>query len=434
MVGFFPEDRVQVIEAEASNAYPELARVYRRGLMLVRVDSEHVYVVDVFRVAGGTFYDYSFHSYGSDDGRGLQVAAEGDSLVWEEQTRGTLAGEDVAFGEKPGYGWLKDVHRAETERGFTATWRKAGTRVGLRLHMLGDAGTTVFVARGEGAGVEGMSPWDPYLVVRRRSYAGRGRTFVAVIEPFREQPFVKRVRRLSGDPAAGAGASFVLEVTLQNGARHLVFAGSGASDELRDERGRWDFRGRWGWCDADSNALFLAGGMLLRCSNMSLTLPRQPGGRVLALDADRAELILRDSSDVSAEELRGRTLVLWHPGQLCRSSYTVVQASRTGNILRVQLDPPILLLSRGTVSGVEGAEVTTTTPLAKLENVPGLFDRKFVRDLDAGVAARLVTAVPGKLTFGSAEAASAFRPGDHFEVLDVGPGDQWAIPLSATSP
>ena len=433
LVGFFPGGRVQVVEAEAETAYPGLARVYRRGLMLVRVDSQHVYVVDVFRVAGGSTYDYSFHSYGTDGGKGLEVAAAEDTLVWHKQARGTLAGEEVKFGDVPGYGWLKDVRRAQTSRGFTATWRKEGTRVGLQLHMLADDGTTLFVARGEGNGVEGMSPWDPYLVVRRRDSGGRGRTFVAVIEPFRGEPFVSSVRLLAGDRAAGANAVLALEITLRNGARQRVFVGPESESRVESERGDFAFQGRWGWLDVGSDEAFLADGQLLRHGNVRLTLPPQPGGRVLALDVDRGELILQDTSSVSASALTGRTIVLSRPGQLCRSSYTVARAERSGSVLRVRVSPSNLVLSRGRVSGVQGSTVTTKTPLAKLENVPGLFDAKLVRDPDAGVAARLVTAVPGKLTFASEGVASAFRPGDRFEVLDVGPGDGWRIPLSVTN-
>ncbi len=52
---------VQIAEADGDRAYHGLADLYRRTIALVEVDSEHHYIVDVFRVGGGRTHDWMLH-------------------------------------------------------------------------------------------------------------------------------------------------------------------------------------------------------------------------------------------------------------------------------------------------------------------------------------------------------------------------------------
>jgi hypothetical protein len=55
---------VKVVEAEAPASYESVVgvREYARTVALVRIDSRDAYVVDIFRVAGGTIHDYMLHA------------------------------------------------------------------------------------------------------------------------------------------------------------------------------------------------------------------------------------------------------------------------------------------------------------------------------------------------------------------------------------
>lgn len=141
---FATEPLCDVVEASAEKAYPQCS-LYRRTVGLVRDEQgEPLYVVDVFRVAGGKTRDYHFHSLGKPEdltitaqappgavGQAASPARTGEAaratdLVWVKQEQGTLAGEDVPVTTKPGYGWLQDVQRASGEGPARAQWAPTG--------------------------------------------------------------------------------------------------------------------------------------------------------------------------------------------------------------------------------------------------------------------------------------------------------------------
>ena len=92
-----------------------------------------------FRIAGGAEHDYSFHGWAGENAERFEIVLAEDAVL-EAQDEGTLAGPGVPFGEAPGYGFVKDVARARTDGGLTATWRTEEDGAGIRLHMPGEAG------------------------------------------------------------------------------------------------------------------------------------------------------------------------------------------------------------------------------------------------------------------------------------------------------
>lgn len=55
-------DGFSAVRVNATDAYPGLAEVYSRTLVSVTTDSQHPYVLDVFRVKGGKTHDYMLYS------------------------------------------------------------------------------------------------------------------------------------------------------------------------------------------------------------------------------------------------------------------------------------------------------------------------------------------------------------------------------------
>ena len=434
LMEYFPGTPVQVVEAEAPRAYPHLAKTYRRGIVLVEKDSVHSYLVDVFRVQGGREYDYSFHSLTNDDGTGLDVRFDDPTVAWHGQGKGTLAHPDSVFASTPGYGWLVDVKRTTTGQGFSAKWQIAGTCSGIVLHMTGEPNTDVFTARGEGAGNEGDSPWDPYMIVRRQNRSLRGQTFVAVYEPFRGEPIIQQIRVLRKVKTGSAKTGAALAIRFKDGSSHILFIGNDDHTILDLDKSR-KFRGRWGWYDEEDGRMFLGAGRELTMQNgCRLSLPAAVTGKVRRIDLEKGEMILAlDRPLPSTVSLKNRVVLVGNPRYSCRSSYTIENASLTGSLLHLRLADANFILSKcqaGKTTGTDVHTMSLLTPLPKMENFPGLFDGKVVQNRRSSTSTRIVTTQPGSMVF-AARAESIFAPNEELVVLDVGPGDRIEIPLDA---
>ena len=91
---FDDSGRVKVMDADASRVY-SVTDIYRRTVVMVKVNEETSYGVDFFRIRGGNEHIYSFHAQSGEifDTEGLE------SLT--QQIGGTYAGPDVPFGQDP---------------------------------------------------------------------------------------------------------------------------------------------------------------------------------------------------------------------------------------------------------------------------------------------------------------------------------------------
>lgn len=87
---------LQLMDAAAEDvAYPDVASVYRRTTALIDISPERSYLLDLFRVQGGYQHDWSFH------GPAFPEFTVDGMQPGPVQTKGTLAGEETAFGEIP---------------------------------------------------------------------------------------------------------------------------------------------------------------------------------------------------------------------------------------------------------------------------------------------------------------------------------------------
>ena len=150
---FIPEaNGLSAVEARGEKAYRGLAEVYRRELLLVRVSESDAYVVDVFRVKGGSIHDWLLHGSADED----MTAECSLPLVPRE---GTLLepGEKWVepineYSQFVPYGLIRDVQRGESRDGFTTTFRYAASSgptagAGVRTHLPGLTDAEVFLAK-----------------------------------------------------------------------------------------------------------------------------------------------------------------------------------------------------------------------------------------------------------------------------------------------
>jgi hypothetical protein len=203
---FIPDvDGVAAVEARGERAYPGVAEVYRRLLLLVRVSDADAYVVDIFRVKGGRVHDWLLHGTADEDMTAEcslpLTPKEGTMLEPGEEWKEPI-GESSSFNP---YGLIREVRQGKTEGTFTTTVRSTDGQRGTRIHTLSGA-AEVFLAKSprirqaEGDDRKVYDYWMPQLVVRRGGTAPLTSTFVSVHEPFKREPFIGEVRALPLDP------------------------------------------------------------------------------------------------------------------------------------------------------------------------------------------------------------------------------------------
>jgi uncharacterized protein YjdB len=200
-------DRVKLIDVEAPKAYSQL-QTYRRTTAMIRVDDEHSYSVDFFRVKGGKDHHFSFHSAEG------SVATEG--LEMTAQPTGTYAGPNVPFGQRAddvagagymgsGFHWLKDVEKDENpSNAFSIDWNvkdtwnvfgkgaRAATDVHLRLTMLGQV-DSIALANGVPPRNKPGNPPELRYMIAHRTGTNLDSLFTSVIEPYTAERYVSSI-------------------------------------------------------------------------------------------------------------------------------------------------------------------------------------------------------------------------------------------------
>ncbi len=210
---------------------------YHRSAILLEVAPGRQVVVDLFRVTGGTSHDLPFHAPAGDDAQFFEIegATAGTPLP------GTLAGANIPYGERDheGYSYLKEATPLETEGAFHATWRPEGPGgPGYRVSLPASFPGKALLAKGEGEGPPGLSPWDRYLLLRHEGAAPLTTHFVAVHETFASQPLDFEVR---SEPLAGyPPGQMAIKVTLQlkEGTPWVIESALDGSPSRYEHRGR----------------------------------------------------------------------------------------------------------------------------------------------------------------------------------------------------
>jgi hypothetical protein len=186
---------VAVTEIDGQRAYGNKASRYQRIMMLNTIDLARPYVVDVFRVSGGTTHDYVFHGSIRYD----QTYECSFPLVTNTATYPMLEGSEVwseptSSGDSfPYYGLWRNVSSNQAPGDFQVTYRDtSAANRDTRLWMTDEGTAKVYVGRtpvpartnGEPTDwwVNGL--WRPSTIIRKRIASGTLQDlFVSVIEP-----------------------------------------------------------------------------------------------------------------------------------------------------------------------------------------------------------------------------------------------------------
>src|SRR5690554_3495060 len=219
-------DGLGVFELDGKRAYPELEK-YQRTMFLVggagTLPDDQTYVVDIFQVVGGENHLMSFH--------GPSAILTWSGLNPSAPAQGTYAGENIAKGtwatDFPiGYSHLYGIRRDPNPPSkFVVDWElevgyrgiKGSDGIHLRLHSLSQL-HEVALANGDPPQNKPGNPKTLGYVLMHRNGHELNSSFISVIEPYQNLPFIQSVNRID----TGNGGTIALKVDHVNGRTDYV--------------------------------------------------------------------------------------------------------------------------------------------------------------------------------------------------------------------
>ena len=430
---------LQLAEASAEAGYAARGvDLYRRTCALVG-EGAGAYLLDIFRVRGGSRHDYLFHTLGRLTG----VAG----IAPGPEEKGSLAGPDLEWGNrqindgdmaatpnKPywnpppgnGYGFLVKPRRAPAPGAWSAEWRLTdGT--GVRLLSAPQPGTEVVQA--EAPGIKPNLPRAHYVIARRR---GEKLTslFAAVIEPSTGEFSVESLAPipLEGPPGETEAAGF--RILSRGGVEDVIYS---SADDRPRSGGGFAFAGRFihaRFANGSLEALRLVGAKTFEGRGWIVRRPASGWeGRVESVDPAAGRVTT--STPLPASESLSGSLVSFARGAGGRtSSYRIVRVTGAGTARTLELDETILL-GRGIVDEIrDGRTISSPVPHEFGRGVSrgdsGYFRGALVRSA-SGATAVVRSMKPAKSLEIETDDASPFRKGEAFVYEDVAPGGGFRI-------
>lgn len=453
---FADDSFARVVDVDAAATYPQ-CDTYRRTLVMIDVDEERSYAVDLFHVRGGRQHDYSLHG---PPGQAELIGGE-----WTEPAPGTLAGEDVPVGaiyDDPklgapgydgsftGYGGSGFQHLTAPRRLRGGDWfaqytheRPAGAPfvqkrprdpdtepedlhgdpARLRIRVLDQPEQEIIVAHAQASPVKHKQMLQ-YVIARRQGESLDSR-FVSVLEPYREEPFIEsagvveryaeggalvRVRRRDGmtdhilvNPAGVERAVFA---NLRTRARYAVATVGNGGGLVR-----------WFSVPAERPQASPAGDTVTR-----------PGftGEIVAVRAEDREVVVDPDRPVAnPAEFVGRVVTFQSPATGRHTAHTITEAN-TGDGGRLVLTlRDHLRIGRFRITQLNPGVIESSTMTAFGETMAG----GFVSD-DAETLFVPLREVRGETLHLAEELPDEhpLRAGGDAWVIDVAPGTRCAMP------
>ena len=443
--------QVKVVEASAEDVYPNAVTLYRRTCILIDIDEDSAYLVDIFRVKGGWEHDWVIH------GTDAELATEGVEIT-EIQERGTLAGAEVPYGllyddeellnapagtslvnyHGSGFSFLFDVKRGQPEELYRVKWScrlKGAEDVNLRLHVPRCVGEEVIICKGQPPQKSARIPETVDFLVRRRKGENLESTFVAVMEPYKGKPRIRSVNKV--DLKTGRGDTVnVYAIKVDFGEwTDYVFSSL-------DPEATWEFdgglslSGRVGFLRVDNEgrvvSAYLLDGRELAYGDFKLESIGPLEAVIEAVDYKGGTITLDRPIKASEETILGKTITIFNGSHA--TSYTVEDMIDERTISISDQDP---VVGKGVVEVIDEEENSlSVTPKALPLVEPDMHLRdelgeaKFtIKRVEDG----LIEVSGGRLT----ERSFPDVDGDglrSFEVVDFGVGDRVIVHTSIYYP
>lgn len=214
------QEPIQVVRASAPEVYgiPQ----YERTVVLVDISPEHFYVLDIFRVVGGSVHDRFLHGYfGQAEVDVPLVAVPAPTEHAALPIRHFARAEPTRSDYTPRVDWRVEDRFGYLPRGKQVTLRGIDLTLEAEFYLCeGWVSVSGFTGTEDG--------WIPRWMTRRQGRSPLASTFVTLLTPFEEQRCpVAQVRRLPLHTAGGqpyAENQVAVEVVLANGDRDLLIA------------------------------------------------------------------------------------------------------------------------------------------------------------------------------------------------------------------
>jgi len=349
---------VQWAEASAERAYPGLATLYQRGVLLVNAGGGDSYTVDIFRVEGGSQHDWVLHGSADHDSSAQVGVPLSDwrpnlldgvevQLPRNEFDRGNAMGRNVS------YGFVQNVTSGSVTDGVTVTF--SGDPAGsaqIRTRLPGLSGSTVFL--GDAPSIRRADENDalldrfrmPVFVLR----SNRPSTLIAAVhEPYRQQPFIEQVTLDSA--ASGARDAVVLSIRHHGVTDHIVHRIDAPADSAPVVAGPLQTDGELAFVrerDGAPEQMLLWGGKELQWGEQKLEAAGIYEGSVTgALRLDEGapcNALLVSGSLPDGEGLRGATVMItFGDGSTYGYSIDRIETDQAHTRIVLQSDPGVAI-------------------------------------------------------------------------------------------
>ncbi|MCC7300023.1 MAG: heparinase II/III family protein [Verrucomicrobia bacterium] len=441
-------DICQYVEAENYSAYPGVCTNYNRSTAMITPSDEKAYLIDIFRVQGGSQHDWLVHGTHADVQTTIPLSAP---------RGGTLAGENVAYGyyyDNPrlaaapagtinynsytgsGFQFLYNVQEGELPSEATVTWNvitsgprafsliSANPGAYLKAFLIGKD-EQIFLCDGKPQQNRKDSPESVKFLVRRKTGENLKSTFITVFEPGAGAELIKSVTPVGGfiDDLTVLKIEFftgevdyyfnaltpVQEITLENGIRFAGKAGCLSLDKTGGVKSAW-----------------LAGGSSLAHREWRLMSPPTLEAVIAACNYTNGSVTI--STPVPpGYDYTGKTIAI-DSGEY-GSSFVVTGIASPSDVLFSNQSP---IAARATITAADGQRKTLTTSTVMHFLRPGMTvvneDMQVIGKVDKFENEKIYL----KSTFDPALVSDHENSGvKRVFVMEYGPGDTIRMPTSA---
>ena len=333
-----------VFELDGQKAYPE-TKTYQRTMFLVDAESgqNNSYVIDIFKVEGGNDHLYSFH------GPPGEISNTGLRLT--EQKTGTYAGENIekglaANGFPQGYSFFYNVKKDlnppansmldwKVETGYRGL--KAGENIHLRMYSLTQS-NDIALADGDPPQNKPGNPKKLGYVLMHRKGENLNSTFISVFEPYKENPFIKSVKRID----SGDESQIALKIELSNGSIDYVLYNPD-TEKLMKIEDSINMSGNIGFIRKQDGRVIkslIINGKSLNHGSMTLKSAGQIRGKIVKMNKNPSGSgwVLVDQVLPENGSLNGEQLIIANKGER-DATYTIKSIKREGKYSRIECGP-----------------------------------------------------------------------------------------------
>jgi oligo-alginate lyase len=377
-----------IFELDGKQAYPDV-KDYIRTMLLIGGNDENkidnnAYVVDIFRVVGGFDHVYDFH------GPPGEITTIGLKLA--PQKTGTYAGENVPKGSVTkdfpvGYSYLYNVRRDNNPPDqFMLDWKaEAGYRgltekddVHLRMYALSKS-NDIALADGDPPQNKPGNPKKLGYVLMHRAATDLNSTFVSVIEPYQNKPFIKSVKRLDD----GKGKEVAIKVERVDGSIDYILYNTSSNKVMRLANGI-SMNGTIGYIKENGGKTvkgILVNGTSLDLNRMHMKSTGAITGKIIKMNRELAGggWLLVDTKLPADGSLNGEQIIISTDTER-DATYTIRSVAREGNLTRINCGP--ITFVRDYKGGT--MEVRTFT-------VPRDYNKGYLYDFEEGAPFRITS-------------------------------------------